>query len=103
MQPRRRGGGRMQICNGSGSDAWLEQHFIPIAMFRGWVLQVIPTAFAGKKEIVPLEVRSVDDKENVVGFKYRQQSFLYNSDVGCFDKLKYPTSVCSPLQPSFNG
>lgn len=59
------------------------------------VLQVIPAEFVGKKEIVPVKVRSLDDNDNVVAFKYRRQTFLYNAELGCFDKLKYPTSVRS--------
>eukprot|EP00884_Botryococcus_braunii_P002446 jgi/Botrbrau1/12201/Bobra.0186s0106.1 len=55
-------------------------------------VKVIPAEFAGKKEIVPLEAQFVDYGESVRGFKYRQQVFLYNSERGCFDKLKYPTS-----------
>lgn len=66
----------------------------------GWFLQVIPAEFAGKKDIVPLEAQFVDFGETGLGFKYRQQVFLYNSDLGCFDKLKYPTSVCAAFYVS---
>ncbi len=41
----------------------------------------------------PLSRDSMQESQPVVGFTFRQLRFLYDTDAGCFKKLKYPTKV----------
>lgn len=43
----------------------------------------------------PLSRDPMQESQPVVGFTFRQLRFLYDTDAGCFKKLKYPTKVCA--------
>lgn len=52
-------------------------------------VKVVPHKFVGSKDVVPLDVKSVDEKEYQRSFTFRKLRFLW--DGGMFQKLKYPT------------
>jgi hypothetical protein len=63
-------------------------------------LQVTAADFTGKKEIVRLERRKLDNNELEISFEFRKQRFEYDEATNTFDKLAYPVQVlrCRPPQ-----
>eukprot|EP00891_Asterochloris_glomerata_P000411 jgi/Astpho2/411/Aster-03461 len=55
--------------------------------------KVTPTGVITKKEVVPLEKRTLGegvDAEEEISFVYRKQRFVFNEDAHCFKKLDFP-------------
>ncbi|KAK9819655.1 hypothetical protein WJX72_000825 [[Myrmecia] bisecta] len=54
--------------------------------------KVLPAAFSGAKEVVPLQRRVLEgETEQELSFVFRKQRFVYNKEAQAFEKLKYPT------------
>ncbi|GAB4817890.1 hypothetical protein N2152v2_004936 [Parachlorella kessleri] len=53
-------------------------------------VRVVPHAFSGTKDVVPLKVKQVEGGVQL-GFEFRKLRFLYSSEEGTFQKLKYYT------------
>ena len=55
-------------------------------------------AFTGKKEIVCLERRGIEEGVSILSFEFRKQLFEYDEATNTFSKLKFPTEVWLPCR-----
>ena len=56
------------------------------------LVKVVPHAFAGSRDVVPLERRLVEERPQV-GFSFRKLRFVWAEERGAFAKLEYPSKV----------
>lgn len=61
--------------------------------------QVTAADFTGKKEIVPLERKKLEDGQLEISFEFRKQSFHYDPEKDVFEKLAYPVQVRNQPNP----
>ena len=61
--------------------------------------QVTAADFTGKKEIVPLDRKKLEDGQLEISFEFRKQRFHYDPEKDLFEKLAYPVQVCNQPNP----
>lgn len=55
--------------------------------------QVTAADFTGKKEIIFLDRKTLEDGQLEISFEFRKQRFHYISEKDLFEKLAYPVQV----------